>query len=168
MNFKNKDLNPSPSPQSPSAEFIHKVKQIYFLRQVNEVSIQEAGRIAEKMFEVLEYVEDYKVLSGEIGSEILDNVNIDPLILRDPKLKNYIKITGQLFKIANDSEIGAIKNLNREIVRDFDITAAALANCMGGGLLLDVLCDVVNEELSVRRPNAKTVASKAVAVFAGE
>ncbi len=146
---KNNDV-PNPSPASPSGHFVATIKKLYRLNEVNETTIAQAEEIAMKMFEILGAAKDYEVLSGEIDPEIVNN--LDPEIKNDPQVKSYIRIINGLFKLAGDSEIGAIKNLTREVVNNYDIQTAARANCLGGGVLLDILCDIANQELIDRKP----------------
>jgi len=151
--FKNNNSGPSASPSKPSANFIATAIKLYRLQEVNEITINEAEEIAMKMFEVLGASGDYEVLNGEIDPKIIDNLDFGDEIKNDPTLKSYIRIINSLFKLAADDEIGARKTLSRELVNNYDIKTAARANCMGGGVLLDNLCDSVNQELMDRKPS---------------
>lgn len=147
------NAKPSASPSSPSAKFISDALMVYRLRQVEEKTIADAGKIAEYVFEILGRADDYAVLTGEIDPEIAKEIKLTDDEISDKDLKSYIKIINGLFILANDSTIGATKNLDRDIVKNFAIDVAARAQCLGGGELLDVLCDIVNLELGERRPN---------------
>ena len=144
-------MQPSSSPQNPNAEFFSNVQRVIFLRQLAKSTIKETSDIAQRIFTILQLFDDRAILEGKIDDEIVKTID-DEEIRKDPKIAFYIRIINNLFKVANNSEIGAIKFLDREIIKDFDITTVAFANCVGGNYLLDILCDIANEELSARRP----------------
>ncbi len=158
------NTKPSVSPENADAEFFSNVARVFFLRKIETKKNQEAADIAEKIFDVLKLFDDHAILEAQIDFAILDKID-DEAIKNEPRMKNYLMIVNNLLKLANNSEIGAIKFLDRKIVKDFDITTAAIAKCIGGGDLLDILCDVVNEELSARRPTFSPRKIEARAAF---
>ncbi len=152
--MSDKEMVPTASPKEASANYIANLAIIYRLNQVDEINNENAGLIAVSMFEAMSEFSDKVVLSGNIDREIIDKIEFEEKeIIGVEKLKKYIDIVNSLFKLASESEIGAFKCLNRESVHDYDIKTTARAVCMGGYGLLDILCDIVNQELNDRRPN---------------
>lgn len=144
---------PKPSPQSPKAELTGNIVRVMRLHEVGEITNVQAEVIAIAMFEVMLSVDDYTLLSGNIDPRIIYELDFEEKeLIGNKNLERYIRIVNGLLRLANNSEIGALRTLDRKVVNDFDIRTAAIAQCSGGGVLLDILCDVVTDELSHRRP----------------
>ncbi len=150
-----KNYKPTSSPQNAKADFAGIVAHLSQLVKVNEISNHEAELIATAMFEILSVVEDDQaVISGKVDAEIFNKIDFPEKEYFDfHRIKVYVGILNDLFKLANNSEIGALRSLNKEFVDDYDIRTAAKARCAGGTNLLETLCEIANAELEARRPN---------------
>lgn len=157
----NNRYKPSSSPYALNINLTGEVRQFLRISEASQITDALTKNIAICMFEAFSVCNDREILSGEIDDNIFNYIDFEEKkLIKKITLKKYIKIVNGLFKIANNSEIGAFKTLDRNIVVDFDIKIVALANCIGGdgsleigNKLLDILCDIVNEELKYRRPN---------------
>ena len=148
-------LNPNSSPSYASADLFGIVQKLDLLNQVNGLANLEAEKIAQDVFEYLLGLSDIEVIQGRIPSN------------NDPRVRQYIEPLNRLFRLVNNDETGAVKQLNRALVENFDIQTAArvkvLNSAKSGGDLLDILCDIVNQEIHARKPSTSLHSSDVVA-----
>lgn len=157
------NFKPTSSPSSPEANFVGDLRHAAFLRGVDKISIAQAQEIAEILFEVFSECDDDKILSGKVDPSLVNQVEFsrDSTIVNPANLTKFTDICNSLFKLANDTQIGARINLSMPLVEDYDIRSAARIRCMGVRELGPILCDVVNEEMKFRRPDFVIVAKSA-------
>ena len=147
MNDKIENFSEAPSghPNKVSADIIADLKLVSEVFQRIE---GETAEIAEMIFSYLIDVGDEYIFNGTIP----DHPN--------PKIRNYIKILNRLFllsrKRAKSGQIGLVV-INRKTVQELDKKTFAISMCFDGGVSLDILCDVVNEENMARTPTKSPV-----------
>ncbi len=146
MTDKNENSNiPSGHPNKVSADIIADLKLVSEVFQRIE---EETAENAEMIFDYLINVGDEHIFNGTIP----DHPN--------SKIKNYIKILNRLFllsrKSANSGQIGLVV-INRKTVKELDKKTFTISMCFDGGVSLDILCDIVNEENMARTPTKSPV-----------
>ncbi len=150
---------PSSSPLEPKGDFVSIITKLNRAIKVGEIEEKDLEDVAQRIFEILIECDDKQVLSGEIPLNLASELNVADEKITQKDLELYLKIANSLFKLANNKEINAVKVLTPELVKNFDIKAAALAQVKGGNLLLRLLCDIVNQEISDRTPSSISVFS---------
>ena len=146
MSKKPEDSNiPSPNPNKVSADIIADLKLVSEVFQRIE---EETAEIAEMIFDYLIDVGDEHIFNGTIP----DHPN--------PRISNYVKILNRLFmlsrKRAKTGEL-ALVVINRRTVKELDKKTFTISMCFDGGVSLDILCDIVNEENRARTPTKSPV-----------
>ena len=145
--MSNDDLPSAPSshPNKVSADIVADLKLVSEVFQRIE---NETAEIAEMIFSYLIEVADADIFNGTIP----DHPN--------PKIAKYIKILNRLFglsrKRAKLGQIGLVV-INRKTVKELDKQTYAISMCFDGGVSLDILCDIVNEENMARTPTKSPV-----------
>ncbi len=141
---ENSDI-PSCHPNKVSADIVADLKLVSEVFQRIE---QETAEIAEMIFDYLINVGDEFIFNGTIP----DHPN--------PKITKYIIILNRLFRLSRKSaksgQIGLVV-INRKTVQELDRKTFAISMCFDGGVSLDILCDVVNEENMARVPTKSPV-----------
>ena len=143
---------PLTSLKNASAEAIENLQLISEVFQQIE---KETAEIAEMIFEYLIDVDDAQVATGTIPPT--GNKRVD----------RYIKILNRLFLFSKKYfRQSGVRIINRRVVKDLDKKTFAICMCFDGGVSLDILCDIVNEENRVRTPNISPVRLTIEQVFA--
>lgn len=143
--------SPASSPEKVSADVIGDLKLISEVFQKIE---KETAEVAELIFDYLIDVSDDQIMMGVIP----DHPN--------PKVTAYIKILNRLFLLSRKN--GRIRVVNRKTVEDLDKKTFAICMSFDGGVSLDVLCDVVNEENLARTPTKSPVKVTVKQAFSSE
>ena len=131
---------PSSFLKNPSAEVIANLKMLGEIFQRIE---KETAEIAEMLFEYLIDATDEQIATGTVPPH------------RNKRIDGYIKILNRLFLFSKTfAKNSGIKIINRKIVKELNKKTFAICMCYDGGISLDILCDVVNEENKVRTPPA--------------
>jgi hypothetical protein len=136
---------PSSHPNKVSADIIADLKLVSEVFQRIEA---ETAEIAEMIFDYLIEIADGHIIEGTIPEH------------PNPKIANYIRILNRLFllsrKKSKDGEIGLVV-INRKTVKALDKKTFTISMCFDGGVSLDILCDIVNEENRARTPTRSPV-----------
>ncbi|OFW80893.1 MAG: hypothetical protein A2887_02620 [Alphaproteobacteria bacterium RIFCSPLOWO2_01_FULL_40_26] len=136
---------PSTSPTKVSIDIIADLKLISEVFQKVE---EETAEVAEMIFGYLIDIDDEHIINGTIPNH------------QNPKLQGYIKILNRLFRLskkrADDGAINVII-INRKAVQALDKKTYAISMCFDGGVSLDIMCDIVNEENRARTPTKSPV-----------
>ncbi len=103
---------------------------------------ENAADISARLFDYLRSFKDNEVMEGQI-----------PLPKDD--LKNCVGAFNRLMKFSRNSNSGAFRVLNRNLVEALDKKTYTYCMQEHGGDLLDTLCDIVNEENQNRTPSVK-------------
>ncbi len=136
---------PSTHFSSPKADIIADLKLVSEVFQRIEA---ETAEIAEEIFDYLIDALDTDIIDGTIP----DHPN--------PKIAAYIRILNRLFALSRKKSKEGIVGLlviNRKTVKELDKKTFAISMCFDGGVSLDILCDIVNEENRARTPNKSPV-----------
>jgi hypothetical protein len=136
---------PSTTPDHAHADIVADLKLVSEVFQRIE---DETAEIAETIFDYLIDVADGHIMEGTIPEH------------PDPKIARYIKILNRLFRLSRKKSkeglIGLVV-INRKTVQELDKKTYAISMCFDGGVSLDILCDVVNEENRARTPTRSPV-----------
>lgn len=147
---------PSSHLNNPAAEIIADLKLVSEVFQRIE---SETAEIAEEIFDYLIDVLDANIIEGSIPEH------------PNPRVAAYIKILNRLFKLSRKkSKEGALGLvvINRKTVKELDKKTYAISMCFDGGVSLDILCDIVNEENRARTPTRSPVRVTIKKVFGSE
>jgi len=146
MDEKNEVINaPSSHPNKVSADIVADLKLVSEVFQRIE---NETAEIAEMIFSYLIDVGDADIFNGTIP----DHPNA--------KISNYVKILNRLFALSRKrAKLGqtSLVVINRKTVKELDKKTFAISMCFDGGVSLDILCDIVNEENRARTPTKSPV-----------
>jgi len=143
---KNKEEAPQNFPAtSPEALSAVVIAELEIMRKVFAQIEKETADVAEELFEYLFEIDDLKVMSGEIP------------LPKNKKIRNYIKSLNKLFQLSRRIGDGAFKIINRKMVQVLDKKTYLFCMCVDGGVSLDVLCEIVNQENIARTPTASPV-----------
>jgi hypothetical protein len=112
------------------------------LINVYEQINKQTSYISEKIFDYLITVSDVDLFLGKIPY-IKDN-------LADAEINSFIRILNDLFPLSCRDGMKVIK---RDTIEYLSKKTFALAMCYDGGVSLDILCQIVNEENSARIPS---------------
>ncbi len=168
--------SPSLSVIKPKASEVGEIT-LNRLMEVAQINNNQAEAVATILFNFLYALSDEEIKNGKIlvdkFKDFLNSSDFNDVIKslktefpgidndwllqglinkEDNVVKSYAIALKGLFKLAQNQEIGSINHLNRQVVHDHDIATAARINCLSGGVLLDILCEVVNEETKSRMP----------------
>jgi len=147
---------PSASPNEPYGDIVADLKLISEVFQRIE---KETAEIAEMIFGHLIDIDDEHIINGTIPHH------------GDSKINNYIKILNRLFRLSrkHKGKGGAVvRVVNRKTVESLDKKTYAISMCFDGGMSLDVLCDIVNEENLARTPSKSPVKITVKQAFGGK
>lgn len=136
---------PSSHPNQVSADVIADLKLVSEVFQKIE---SETAEIAEMIFDYLIDVGDVDIFEGTIP----DHPN--------SKINRYVQILNRLFLLSRKRRKTGMTGLvviNRKTVQELDKKTYAISMCFDGGVSLDILCDVVNEENNARTPTKSPV-----------
>lgn len=134
---------PSSSPKTSS---IVSLPEIEIMEKIFAEIEKSTADIAESLFDYLFDIDDFAVASGEIPEP------------KDGKIKGYIKALNKLFRISrNKSKFGSFRLINRKIVKDLDKKTYLFCMCIDGGVSLDILCEIVNQENNFRTPKSSPI-----------
>ncbi len=136
---------PSSHLQNPAAEIIADLKIVSEVFQRIEA---ETAEIAEEVFDYLIDIADSDIIDGTIPEH------------PNPRVAAYIKILNRLFKLSRkksaEGALGLVV-INRKTVKELDKKTYTISMCFDGGVSLDILCDIVNEENRARTPTRSPV-----------
>jgi hypothetical protein len=136
----NSDL-PSISPAISSAVAL---PELDLMKKIFEQIELEAAKVVEELFEYIFDVDDFSVIHGNIP------------LPKNKSLQSYIKSLNKLFKLSRASGV-SFRLINRRMVKEFDKKTYLFCMCVDGGISLDVLCEVVNQENMARTPSVSPV-----------
>jgi len=140
--MSNKSINHKPNQFLDSVRTYEKLDQKSFLKSLSSIFDdinKNTSDLAEKLFEHLVDIDDEKLRDGKIP----DNNNY-------PEINKYISTLNRLFRLSLRDGTIAIK---RDIVSHLDKKTYTLAMVSDGGVSLDILCEIVNEENLQRTPH---------------
>ena len=142
-----KDNNqvPSASPDGIDADI---VADLQIVSEVFEQIESETAEIAEEIFDYLIEVADNHIIEGTIPEH------------PDPKIARYLKILNRLFRLSrrrSKEGLAGLVVINRKTVKELDKKTFTISMCFDGGVSLDILCDIVNEENRARTPTRSPV-----------
>jgi hypothetical protein len=140
-NQENKNNLPSISPVMSTAVAL---PELDLMKKIFEQIELETAKIVEELFEYLFDVDDFSVIGGNIP------------LPKNASIKGYIKSLNKLFKLSRASGV-SFRLINRRMVRELDKKTYLFCMCVDGGISLDVLCEVVNQENMARTPTASPV-----------
>lgn len=130
---------------SPKVDSVTALPELDLMRKIFEQVEKETAVIAEELFEYLFDVDDVKVITGQIP------------LPKKKSIRDYIKSLNLLFKLARLHGVGSFKIINRRMVENLDKKTYLFCMCVDGGVSLDVLCEVVNQENTSRTPKTSPV-----------
>jgi hypothetical protein len=136
---------PSSSPDGLHADIIADLKLVGEVFQEIEA---ETAEIAEEIFDYLIDIADFDIMDGTITEH------------PNPKIARYIRILNRLFRLSRkrlQSGTAGLVIINRKTVKELDKKTFAISMCFDGGVSLDILCDIVNEENRARTPTRSPV-----------
>jgi hypothetical protein len=107
--------------------------------------------VAELIFDYLIDVPDEYLINGDIPNHKNERVN------------KYLKILNMLFSLSRKDKKVII--INRATVQELDKKTFTICMCFDGGVSLDVLCDIVNEENCYRTPTKSPVKITVIQAF---
>lgn len=137
-----KDSSNAPS-SSPKAIEVNIIEDLKFLSEVFEKIEQETAEVAEEIFDILVNASDEEIATGTV-----------PLPKSSKKIKEFLMILNRLFVLSRKlAKEGSVLVINRKAVQEFDKKTFAISMCYDGGVSLDVLCDIANEENRARTPS---------------
>jgi hypothetical protein len=154
--IKNAADVPSPNPDHVHADIVADLKLVSEVFQRIE---SETAEIAEEIFDYLIDVADLHIMDGEIPEH------------SDPKIARYIRILNRLFRLSRKKSKEGLMSLiviNRKTVKELDKKTYTISMCFDGGVSLDILCDIVNEENRARTPTRSPVKITIRRAFGGE
>jgi len=153
---------PSKSPTKAEAKAV--IEQFARLSEVGDKYIEAAEEIAENIFSYLIEVPDAKILAGEIPVPDQEEYS---------KITQYIKPLNQLFRLAKGSN-GSVKHLDRALLSDKELGNPLIEMIIKirndsnvGNELLDILCAIVDQEISDIMPKTSLQAVEAKEFFNG-
>jgi len=139
------DNKPSSNFSAPKADIIADLKLVSEVFQRIE---SETAEIAEEIFDYLIDASDTHIIDGTIPEH------------PNPKIAAYIRILNRLFALSRKKSKEGVVGLlviNRKTVKELDKKTFAISMCFDGGVSLDILCDIVNEENRARTPTRSPV-----------
>lgn len=145
IDTKNNNQVPSSHLNSAKADII---ADLALLSEVFQRIENETAEIAEMIFDYLIEASDLDIIEGTIPDH------------PDPKISGYVKILNRLFRLSRRRSKDGIMSLiviNRKTVRELDKKTFAISMCFDGGVSLDILCAIVNEENLYRTPTKSPV-----------
>ena len=142
---------PSFSPEILSATAL---PELDLMRKIFAQVEEETAETAEELFEYLFDIDDFDVINGTIP------------VPKNKSIKNYIKCLNLLFKLSRLDGNGSFKIINRRVVKDLDKKTYLFCMCVDGGVSMDVLCEVVNQENTARTPSKSPVKITFKQIFA--
>lgn len=141
----NRKNAPTASPKIDSPDAATALPELDLMRKIFEQVEKETAKIAEELFEYLFDIDDVKVITGQIP------------VPKKKSIKDYIKSLNLLFKLSRLDGMGSFKIVNRRMVKELDKKTYLFCMCVDGGVSLDVLCEVVNQENTARTPKTSPV-----------
>lgn len=153
-NKVNFDDKPDAHLHNPTADLLY---NFALIADVFEQIESETAEIAEMIFDYLIDVSDNDIMMGTIPPHYNKITN------------RYIAILNRLFMLSRrKGEKNGIRIINRRTVEDLDKKTYAICMCHDGGVSLDVLCDIVNEENLARTPKTSPVKITVMKAFGRE
>lgn len=138
---ENKTPTSSPQPSS-----IDDILELQWMQKVFSQIEAETSEIAEKIFEYLFDINDLALINGEIP------------LPSDSEIRIYIEALNKLFQFSRRKrEQAAFRIINRKMVKELDKKTYLFCMCVDGGISLDILCEVVNQENMARTPGVSPV-----------
>lgn len=118
------------------------IDNLRFMHEISKDIYNKAEEVADVIFDHLLDTSDDNILKGSVPKHENDTIN------------DYVTILNRLFKFSRTgSNLGGVRVLNRDMVESLDEKTFVLAMCRdGGGVMLDVLCDIANTENQARSP----------------
>ncbi len=147
---------PSSHLENPAAEIIADLKLVSEVFQRIEA---ETAEIAEEIFDYLIDIADANIMDGTIPEH------------PNPRIAAYIRILNRLFKLSRKKSKEGLLGLvviNRKTVKELDKKTYTISMCFDGGVSLDILCDIVNEENRARTPTRSPVRVTIKKVFGND
>jgi hypothetical protein len=141
---QNKNLQNQPS-SIIQAESYTALPELDRMRQIFEQVEKESGEVAEELFEYLFDVDDILVITGKIP------------VPENKKIARYIESLNLLFKFSRAENFSSFRIINRRMVKELDKKTYLFCMCVDGGVSLDILCEVVNQENMARTPSKSPV-----------
>ena len=147
--------NKTPSPETKISS-ANMLPEIELMTKIFADIEKETAQLAEELFDYLFDVDDMAVIGGDIP------------VPNGSKLAKYIKSLNLLFRFARRRKEASFKIINRRMVQDMDKKTYTFCMCIDGGISLDILCEVVNQENVARTPKTSPVKVTVTAFFSQE